>query len=308
MVSTHIYKGVIFDIKKFAVDDGPGIRTTLFLKGCPLRCWWCHNPEGQLQKSELMYRRNICIRCGECTKNCERQVISFIDKQLSIDRNKCNLCTSCVRTCPSGALSIVGKRVKVEEAMEEVNKDLLFYTQSNGGITISGGEPLMQIDFLEALLTECKKAHIRTAVDTSGYSSHESIERIKDKVDLFLYDLKIMDDKKHRKFTGVSNKLILENFRTLAENGSHMLIRFAVIPNINDDEENLKKTAHFIASCGVNQICLLPYHKSGIEKYRNLGRTYELNGTETPSNHKLNSIREQFEALGLHVKIGGTIG
>jgi len=305
MVNRHIGEGVIFDIKRFAVDDGPGIRTTVFLKGCPLRCWWCHNPEGQLLNSELMYRKNICIKCGECTKNCKQKVLSLTDSQLTVDRSKCSLCTSCVSKCPSGALSIVGKRVTVKEVMEEVNKDILFYAQSNGGITVSGGEPLMQINFLNALLTEYKKANIHTTVDTSGYASHKSIERIKDKVNLFLYDLKIMDDKKHRKFTGVSNRLILENFRTLAENGNHMLIRFAVIPNINDDEENIKKTAQFMASCEVKQVCLLPYHKSGIEKYRGLGRNYKLDGTKSPSNRKLNSIRKWFEAHGLQVKIGG---
>jgi pyruvate formate lyase activating enzyme len=297
--------GVVFDIKRFALDDGPGIRTTAFLKGCSLQCWWCHNPEGQSPAPELMYRKNLCMSCEECEKTCLQRALSFREKQLRVDRGKCNLCGACVKACPSGALTIVGKRMSVEDVVEELARDSAFYGQSDGGITVSGGEPLMQLGFLDAMLAACKKKHIHTAVDTSGYGSPSALMRIRNKTDLFLYDLKIMDDDKHRRFVGASNKRILENFRMLAEAGSHLLVRFPMIPNINDDEPNVAQMADFITSCGINSICLLPYHRSGIEKYRSLGRKYRLEQTETPSDFKINTVKKRFEARGVSVTIGG---
>jgi pyruvate formate lyase activating enzyme len=299
-------KGVVFDIKKFAIDDGPGIRTTVFLKGCPLRCWWCHNPEGQCLQSELIYRKNRCIYCDECIKNCPAEVLSFHNmKKLAINRKNCSLCGQCAQKCPTNALEIVGKRMDVKEVMREIDKDLAFYNESDGGITFSGGEPLLQISFLSALLDECQKKNVDTAVDTSGYAPRESVEKIKDKVGLFLYDIKVMDDKKHRKYTGVSNKQIVENFKRLAENGSNIFVRLPIVPGINDDEENVKRTGEFISSHGVKRTCLLPYHRGGIEKYRGLSRAYKLKATATPSDQKLTLIKKQLEGFGLDVKIGG---
>jgi len=300
-----VKKGIVFDIKKFAIDDGPGIRTTIFLKGCPMRCWWCHNPEGQLLTPELMYRRNTCTMCGECINFCSKKALSSSDRQLLINRKRCNLCSECSQKCPTGALEIVGREMNVEQVMNEVERDLVFYDESGGGITFSGGEPLLQAGFLIALLKECKKKNIRTAVDTSGYAPHKVIEEINDKVDLFLYDIKLMDDKKHRKYTGVSNKLILDNLKRLAENGNDILSRFPIIPEINDNKDNVTKIGEFIISCGIKRICLLPYHRAGIEKYAGLGRDYRLKKTETPSDQKVNLIKKQFEAFGLDVKIGG---
>jgi pyruvate formate lyase activating enzyme len=304
-VGMAIKKGIIFEIKKFAIDDGPGIRTTIFLKGCPLRCWWCHNPEGQLLEPELMYRKNKCIKCGECVRNCSRQALSLNANELSINRQNCNLCGNCAQKCPTEALAIVGKKMDVKEIIKEINNDSIFYDESGGGITISGGEPLQQIDFLNALLSECKKRNIHTAVDTSGYAPHESIEKIKNKVDLFLYDIKIMDDKKHRRYTGVSNKQILENFKRLAENRSDLLVRFPIIPRINDNEDNVTKIAEFTISHGIKRICLLPYHRAGIDKYTSLSRNYKLKTIRNPSSRKLSLIKEQLESFGLGVKIGG---
>lgn len=300
-----IKKGFVFDIKKFAVDDGPGIRTTVFLKGCPLRCWWCHNPEGQTSTPELMYRQKRCIRCGECVKTCPSQALSLGTKQLSINRKICSLCGECAEKCPSEALAIIGKETSVEEVMREINKDSAFYEESGGGITISGGEPLLQIDFTDAVLSECKKRNVHTAVDTCGYAPKKAIEKIKDKVDLFLYDLKIMNETKHRRYTGKSNRQILENFKTLVENGNDLLVRFPIIPRMNDDKDNVKRIAVFILSHGIKSISLLPYHKAGIEKYRSLGRGYRLNSMKVPSEQKLNSIKKLLEAFGLMVKIGG---
>lgn len=254
---------------------------------------------------ELMYKKNRCILCSECIGNCPREALSSSTKQISIHRKNCNLCGKCAQKCPTEALTIVGKKIDVTEVMKEIDKDLAFYDESEGGITVSGGEPLLQIDFLNALLNECKKRNIHTAVDTSGYASRTAFEKIRGKVDLFLYDLKIMNDEKHRKYTGVSNKQILENFKRLADSGSDLFVRFAIVPEINDNEDNVTKTAEFISSHGMKRIWLLPYHRAGIEKYKSLSRGYKLKTTRTLSDQKLNLIKEQFEGFGLSVKIGG---
>jgi len=296
---------MIFDFKKYAIDDGPGIRTTIFLKGCPLRCWWCHNPEGQVLQRELMFRKTRCNGCGECEEGCPKKVISGTASQISFQRKYCELCGECSQRCPTEALTIVGKEISLDEVVKEVDKDLIFYDESDGGVTFSGGEPLLQLDFLNALLEECKNRNIRTALDTSGYATPKAIDKISDKVDLFLYDIKMMDDAEHRKYTGVSNKLILENFKKLAEKGSNILVRMAVIPGINDSEDNITETAEFILTYGVKNLSLLPYHRAGIEKYKNLGRIYKLKKTEAPSDARLNSIKEKLETFGLKVRIGG---
>jgi pyruvate formate lyase activating enzyme len=304
-VEKTIKKGIVFDVKRYAVDDGPGIRTTVFLKGCPLRCLWCHNPEGQNPKPELMYKPRRCVVCGECVNNCPKGAISQKAQCVSINRGLCNLCRKCVRACPSDALVVVGKEVKVGDMLKEIEKDVIFYDESGGGVTFSGGEPLMQPDFLGALLEECRKRNIHTALDTCGYASCETVNRIKDKVDLFLYDLKTMDDRTHRRYTGVSNRLITRNFKRLAENGSSILVRFPIIPGINDSVENVTKTADFMLSHAVKQVCLLPYHRAGIEKYRSLEKTYRLESLQSPSDKRLRLIKERLIALGLDVKIGG---
>ncbi|MGD0496373.1 MAG: glycyl-radical enzyme activating protein [Candidatus Bathyarchaeia archaeon] len=300
-----IKRGVIFDIKKFAIDDGPGIRTTIFFKGCLLRCWWCHNPEGQLSTPELMYRRTRCDSCAECVKICPEEAILCPFRRISINRNRCNLCGKCCQVCPTGALAITGKQVTLKEVLREIDKDSIFYDESEGGVTFSGGEPLLQLDFLSALLKECKDWNIRTAVNTCGYASHDAIAKISDKVDLFLYDIKTMDEKKHIKYTGVSNKPILENLKRLAENGSNIQVRFPIIPGINDDKDNVTETAEFVASCRIKNISLLPYHRAGIEKYKGLSRVYKVKKIKTPSDQDLNLIEEELEAFGLKVRIGG---
>lgn len=255
---------------------------------------------------ELMFRENRCVDCEECVSACPTEALSIKSgKKLIIDRKSCNLCGKCVQKCPTDALSMVGKETGVDEVMKEVEKDSAFYEESKGGVTISGGEPLHQIDFLNAILDECKKKNVPTAVDTSGYASYEDIENIKENVDLFLYDIKMMDEKKHRQYTGVSNKQILENFKRLAEDGRDLFVRFPVVPGINDGQSNVSKTADFILSCGVKRIWLLPYHRAGIEKYRSLGRDYRLKLMKSPTEQRLNLIKEQLEGLGLSVKVGG---
>lgn len=298
--------GMIFDIRKYAIHDGPGIRTTVFFKGCPLRCWWCHNPEGQDIKPELVYRESRCIGCGECSKNCQREAISLGAQYVSVNREDCVLCGKCSSVCPSDAFSIAGKQMAVKEILEEIEKDRPFYEESGGGVTFSGGEPLLQPDFLIALLDECEKRAIHTTVDTCGFARYEIIDRIRDKVDLFLYDIKTMDNRKHRKYTGASNERILENLKKLAESGSSIVISFPIIPNINDDDKNVTRIAKFISSLpNIQQVNLLPYHRAGIEKYKNLGKPYKLDKIQPPSNQKIKTVKEKLEAFGITVGVGG---
>jgi pyruvate formate lyase activating enzyme len=299
-------KGMVFNIEKYAIHDGPGIRTTVFFKGCPLRCWWCHNPEGQSPEAELIFRERRCIGCGECVENCTRKALSLLSERATLNRETCNACGNCAQMCPTEALSIVGKEMSVDEMIQEIEKDRVFYDESEGGVTFSGGEPLLQPDFLDAVLHECKERKIHTTVDTSGYASRKVVDRIHDKVDLFLYDVKIMNDVNHRKYTGVSNKMILQNLETLAKNGSNIIISLPIIPNINDDEDEILRIGEFISSLqSVEQISLLPYHRTGVDKYKNLGRPYRLNGTQPPLIQKTKMIKEKLEATGLKVKIGG---
>jgi len=304
-VGTAIQKGIIFDIKKYAIDDGPGIRTTVFFKGCPLQCWWCHNPEGQVSTPELMYKSRRCIECGECAENCPAKAIVFTAKHVSINRELCDLCGICTRKCPTEAFTLVGKEVSVEGLVREIETDNLFYEVSGGGMTVSGGEPLMQPDFLNALLRKCKERNIRTAVDTCGYAPYEVFEKIRDKVDLFLYDIKTMDERKHMKYAGVSNKPILENFKRLSADGSCVVVRLAVIPGINDSEDNIMETAQFIVSNRIKHVSLLPYHRAGIEKYKSLNKPYRLKRIQTPSDERINSIKQRLESFRLTVTIGG---
>ncbi len=299
-------KGVVFDIERYTIHDGPGIRTTVFFKGCPMQCWWCHNPEGQEPRPELIYRENRCIDCGECVRSCSRKALSHVSQHISIQREKCILCDVCAQKCPSEALSIAGKKLSVEETIKEIEKDMVFYEESEGGVTFSGGEPLLQPDFLNMVLNECNERGIHTALDTSGYATHNIIDRISRKVDLFLYDIKMMDDAKHRKYTGVSNKSILQNLKKLAKNGSDLVITLAIIPGINDDEKNIANTAEFLSSLSnVKYVSLLPYHKAGVDKYKSLNRLYKLTQTKPPSRQKMKTIEEKLKDYGLIVKTGG---
>ncbi len=298
--------GRVFDIKRYAIHDGPGIRTTVFLKGCPLRCWWCHNPEGQHSEFELIYRRARCIGCHACADACRCKALAFNSTGLSVDRGRCDLCGSCVRSCPSGALSMVGKLISVKEIMEEIERDRPFYEVSGGGVTVSGGEPFFQPTFLNELLTDCKRNAFSTAVSTCGFFSSSVLDQVRDRVDLFLFDLKLMDESKHRKFTGSSNKLILQNFKTLARKGSRMIVTFPVISGINDEEGDVQKMGEFLSgNKTVEQVTLLPYHRGGIEKYRSLWRSYKLQETELPAQSKMKRIRRALEKYGLRVNEGG---
>lgn len=256
--------GTIFNIQHYAIHDGPGIRTTVFFKGCPLRCWWCHNPESH---------------------EIEPETIGLPDK----------------------SIEMIGSVMTVLEVMREIEKDVLFFDESGGGVTFSGGEPLMQPAFLHALLTACKQRDIHTAIDTSGYAPQEIFEQIRDVVDLFLYDLKLMDDAQHRHYTGVSNQIIIENLRMLAAQRKSVYLRVPIIPDITDTDQNLDAILDFlteIRGC-IRQVNLLPYHRIAEGKYQRYGRKNKMVGVSSPSEKRIQRTKDRFETQGVRVKIGG---
>ena len=298
--------GTTFDIKKFSIHDGPGIRTTVFLKGCPLSCLWCHNPESQSPKPELHYFKIRCISCGDCADACPNNAINFVDDIRIWDSTLCQLCGDCAEACSTEAIQLVGELSSIDEIMAEIEKDVIYYDQSRGGVTFSGGEPLQQVDFLTALLQRCKEHEIHTAMDTSGLAAWSHFEKILPYTDLFLYDLKLMDDEKHRQFTGVSNRLILENLQKLTEAGANVRVRAPIIPNINDDEENIRATGEFIASLKtIQDVDLLPYHNIATDKYHRMEHKYALENVKTPSDKSMKNLAARFEEWGFNVKIGG---
>lgn len=299
--------GIIFNIQKYAIHDGPGIRTTVFLKGCPLRCQWCHNPEGQSPEPELALWPSRCLKeCHKCISACDRLALSKNYSLLSLDKAKCNLCGKCAEVCPSRAIEIVGHHMGVENVMQEVEKDQIFYDESRGGVTFSGGEPLMQPEFLRALLEESKKRRIHTAVDTCGFVEPDVMDMISDKVDLFLYDLKVMDDERHRQYTGGSNKIVLENLRKLDEEEKEVIVRIPIIPGVNAGEKDIEEILEFLLSLKNNhRLSLLPYHDLGKEKYKRFILPYKIRNIRPPTNKLIEKINKRLESYGLRAVIGG---
>jgi pyruvate formate lyase activating enzyme len=298
--------GTIFDIKRFSIHDGPGIRTTVFFKGCPLSCSWCHNPEGQATEPELVFRTNRCLRCGACVSVCEHDAISTDGDVPVTDRDKCSLCGACVEACYAEAREIAGREVTVAQVMAEIERDIPFYDRSGGGVTISGGEPLLQKDFLLVLLRSCRQAEIHTALDTCGHSSWETLDSVREYVDLFLYDLKVMDETKHRKFTGASSELALNNLEALSEEGHSIVVRVPIIPGINDDEENIRETGALAARLrSLERVDLLPYHDAALQKYARFDKHYELPETRPPSEEHMTDLARTLRGFGLQVQIGG---
>ena len=305
LVST--LKGTIFNIQRYSIHDGPGIRTTVFLKGCPLRCWWCHNPEGLSPTRDIAYIEFRCIGCGTCTRVCPQNATSIRDGKVFIDRSRCVKCGTCAKYCPTSALTVIGREITVDELMQEIKKDELLYDYSGGGVTFSGGEPLYQPEFLKAVLIECKKHRIHVALDTSGYAPPEIFDSIAKHVDLFLFDIKLIDVEEHIKYTGLSNKVILRNLKNLIERGrgKDVVLRFPVIPGITDTEKNLKLLEALITKLRtIEEIDLLPFHDVS-EKYTRLGMEYKMKDHRAPSEEELKCLKKRLEALGLHVKIGG---
>lgn len=263
-------KGTIFDIQRLSVHDGPGIRTIVFMKGCPLSCIWCHNPESRDFRPTLGYSAERCIGCGRCATACSAH--SFDGGVHRIDRTACEGSGACVGVCPTGALTLYGKEVTAAEVMEEVMRDRAFYKTSGGGLTVSGGEPLGQPDFLCELLTLAKQSGLHTCLETCGYTSRAVIERVAPSVDLFLYDFKESDPALHEKFTGVSSERIISNLRYINSLGKRIVLRCPIIPGLNDRREHLVAIADLAASLDmVEEVDIMAYHLLGTGKYRELG-------------------------------------
>jgi len=286
-------EAIIFDVRSFSINDGPGIRTTVFFKGCPLSCIWCHNPEGLLMKPEIVFRSSRChFQEHICQVNCPHNSIVRYKGRIII-KNSCQLCMHCVQNCPSEAFSLIGASYSLEELVSRLQQDELFFRQSGGGVTFSGGEPLMQSEFLIDLLDLIKRKYSwHTAVDTCGYVNQKILEKIVKSSDLFLFDLKLIDDHLHQKYTGVSNKIILDNFSFLVENGANLQVRIPLIPEITASKENISAIANFLSRFQQKfPISLLNYHRSVQSKYQMLNRDYLLSDLKPLSLEQLENIK-----------------
>lgn len=299
-------RGTIFDIQRFSINDGPGVRTIVFIKGCPLSCKWCSNPESQLMNVEIMYNASNCINCGNCKDICPENAIDF-KAEHKIDRDKCKKCGLCVEKCYYNALLKTGREVKVEELVEELKKDSIQFRRSGGGITISGGELLTQSDFVRELLKACKTKGWHTTIETTAFGKKELIEKILPFVDLVLLDIKHINKEIHKEHIGVDNYLILENAKYISENAQELIIRVPVIPNFNCDKESIKDIAEFVSKLNkVERVDLLPYHNLGESKYDNLGINYEMdNKIESPKEELMEEFKKLVEGYNLECSIGG---
>lgn len=299
--------GIIFDIKRYAIHDGPGIRTTVFFKGCPLHCSWCHNPEGIRSAPEFVYRQEKCAEaCDLCVNSCPPGAISKSEAAVTIDETKCDLCRDCVDACVHEALEIAGRELTIQDLLGEVERDSMFYRKSGGGVTLSGGEPVAQHDFVCGFLDALKGRGLHTALDTSGHIPFEELEIVSEYVDLFLYDIKLMDPDKHEMHTGVSNDIILDNLRRLNSLSKPVAIRFPIIPGVNDDDQNISATIDFLRTLNnVSFVNVLPYHKGGIQKMKRLSGDNECRVFGAPAPEDLRSTTEALLETGLTVITGG---
>ncbi len=288
--------GLVFNIQRFSVHDGPGLRTTVFLKGCPARCPWCHNPESRLRAPELLQFAERCIDCGTCREVCPH----------GTDPALCTACGTCAGACPADARQLAGTLMDSGEVMEIVARDRVFYDESGGGVTFSGGEPLAQPAFLRALLAAARGAGIRTAVDTCGFASRDLLLEIAPSVDLFLYDVKILDPKRHQEVVGLPLDPILTNLQALDASGASICLRVPIVPSLTDTPENLRAIADLVLSLpGVSRLSLLPYHSLGAAKCARLNTTYTLDRVAPPTVDRMNALAGFFRARGMDARVGG---
>jgi len=302
-------KGLVYSIQRYSIHDGPGIRTLIFFKGCQLKCPWCSNPESQHTCKEIAFSASKCRGCGKCAQVCPLDAID-LQAQYRIDRNKCNLCGLCVRYCPYEAYTIFGKWMTVDELVLEAEKDRPFYRKSNGGITVSGGEPTLQHEFVKELFKECKKRGLNIAIESHGYAEWKVFESLAPYVDLFQIDIKHMDSDLHKKVIGVPNQQILSNILGIAFDAKEKVaVRIPLIPGFNDTIENFHAVAEFAqkvnSSGNLTVVHILPYHSMGQSKYESLAREYSMAGTKPPSFDSIEKFLQVFESYGLPAQQGG---
>ncbi len=299
--------GLIFDIKKYAINDGPGIRLTIFFKGCNLACEWCHNPESISPKVQKMYTASKCIGSLKCVDNCPNGALKMTSEGIITDYDICNLCGICAEVCPSKAFEMMGEQKSVDELMSIIDNEATFFDQSGGGVTFSGGEPLMHSEYLLEILKACGQHYYHRVVDTTAFSNLNTILEIVEHTDLFLIDLKVMDSKLHKKYTGVGNEKILNNITELAKTDVDITFRMPLIKGVNTSKDNIKKTADFISSLEGNRntINLLPYHKIAENKHKKLGNPDGFIEFDTPDERKIEKIISIFKTYGIKASVGG---
>lgn len=299
-------ESLVFNIQKYSIHDGNGIRTTIFFKGCPMKCKWCHNPESQSYEPIIMHNAEKCTNCRSCVEKCPQDAIRYEDGKIKTSNEKCNFCEKCVDTCINNAREKAGKNYSVEEIMKEIEKDKMFYEQSKGGVTLSGGEVMTQdMDYIVTILKKCHRMGYSVNIDTCGHAGFENFEKVLPYVDTFLYDIKHMDDEIHKVITGQGNFMVLDNLRKLSEKGAKINIRMPLVEGVNSDDKNIDKTIEFLKSINVEKINLLPYHNTGKSKYERMGLAYEGDVYEAPDNERMESIRAKFQANNFSAKIGG---
>lgn len=301
-------KPLVLNIQKCSLHDGDGIRTTVFFKGCPLECVWCHNPESQSYKKEILYNEEKCSSCGVCIEKCPNKAIYKGKELIELDKEKCKFCETCIDYCLNNARELAGKTYEIKELVKELVKDMAFYEESGGGVTLSGGEVMTQnIEYIKELVSILKQRGINIAIDTCGYSSFENYEKILPFVDTFLYDIKLIDNEKHKFFTKKSNELILDNLKMLSEKGANINIRIPLVEGVNVDKDNeeINRIIEFIKPLNITKVNILPYHDIGKHKYKKLYMTYKGEEFKRPSDEKLEEIKMLFKKNNFDIKIGG---
>ena len=300
---------LITNVQKFSIHDGDGIRTSVFFKGCPLKCEWCHNPETQRFEKEMQCDKEKCVGCGTCAKVCPNGAISMENGKPEMKKDACTFCGKCVNFCPIGIREIIGREYSVKELIKELMKDQMFYEESGGGVTLSGGEVMaMDIDYILAIAKELKRQDVTLTIDTCGYVPYEKFQAILPYVNTFLYDVKVMDPKLHKKYIGVDNQLILDNLIRLAADGARIYIRIPTIKEVNGNEKNMKETIAFLKEHDIHpaQINLLPYHDTGSGKYSKLDMEYKGTDLHAPEKEEMEAFVQLFVESGFkNTKIGG---